>query len=88
MQGVDNLAWKQHWISYRFEGLEKMLHPLQGQYSYGDTVTMADCCLVPQVTSLCKACGMTLCALARVLLTAHVCCHPLRLAGAQLICRL
>ncbi len=49
MQGVDHFAWKQHWISYRFDGLEKMLHPLRGRYSHGDTVTMADCCLIPQV---------------------------------------
>ena len=51
LQGVDHLAWKQHWISYRFEGLEKMLHPLQGRYSHGDTITVADCCLIPQVMS-------------------------------------
>ena len=63
MQSVDHFAWKQHWISYRFAGLEKMLHPLQGQYSHGDTVTMADCCLVPQVATLCIACEMTMCAL-------------------------
>ncbi|CAL5228809.1 g12008 [Coccomyxa viridis] len=48
-EGVNHFAWKQHWISYRFEGLEKMLHPLQGRYSHGDNVTMADCCLIPQV---------------------------------------
>ena len=43
------MAWKQYWINYRFERLEKMLQPRQGEYSHGDNLTMADCCLVPQV---------------------------------------
>ena len=43
------MAFKQYWIKDRFERLEKMLQPKQGRYSHGDSITMADCVLVPQV---------------------------------------
>ena len=43
-------AWYRHWIA---DGLAKLEAELargpQGRYSHGDAVTMADCCLVPQV---------------------------------------
>jgi maleylacetoacetate isomerase len=40
-------AWYRHWIS---DGLAKFEAELkQGKYSYGDTPSMADCCLVPQI---------------------------------------
>lgn len=43
-------AWYQHWIRLGFEALETMLQYGQsGIYCFGDTPTMADCCLVPQV---------------------------------------
>jgi maleylacetoacetate isomerase len=44
-------AWYQHWIREGFTALEEYL--LQGRhagaFTYGDTVTMAEVCLVPQV---------------------------------------
>jgi len=40
-------AWYHHWINIGFEGLEAMLRP--GPYAFGDRVTLADVCLVPQV---------------------------------------
>jgi maleylpyruvate isomerase len=42
-------AWYHHWIHAGFEPLEAMLGP--GPYSYGNTVTLADVCLVPQVAN-------------------------------------
>jgi maleylacetoacetate isomerase len=42
-------AWYHHWIHAGFEPLEAMLGP--GPYSYGDAVTLADVCLVPQVAN-------------------------------------
>ncbi len=43
-------AWYRHWIA---EGLAKLESGLSdggaGRFSHGDTPTMADCCLVPQV---------------------------------------
>ncbi|GAA5070507.1 maleylacetoacetate isomerase [Lysobacter panacisoli] len=44
-------AWVQHWIHEGFVALEAMLadHPSTGLFCEGDTPTLADCCLVPQV---------------------------------------
>lgn len=44
-------AWSRHWISEGFAALEAMLanSPSTGRYCHGDTPTLADCCLVPQV---------------------------------------
>lgn len=42
-------AWSRHWITAGFTALEKLLARTAGEACVGDTVTMADCCLVPQV---------------------------------------
>lgn len=44
-------AWVQHWIQDGFAALEGMLadHPSTGTFCEGNTPTLADCCLVPQV---------------------------------------
>ena len=44
-------AWSRHWISEGFTALESMLagSPDTGRFCHGDTPTLADCCLVPQV---------------------------------------
>jgi len=44
-------AWVRHWIDVGFEALEDTLadNPSTGTYCDGETPTMADCCLVPQV---------------------------------------
>lgn len=52
--GIDeearNERWYKHWISEGMSGLEGMLADgLAGRYAHGDTPTMADVCLVPQV---------------------------------------
>lgn len=41
--------WYQHWIYQGFDALEKILAEVAGEYSYGNEVTLADLCLVPQV---------------------------------------
>eukprot|EP01064_Diplonema_japonicum_P033602 TRINITY_DN6679_c3_g1_i1.p1 TRINITY_DN6679_c3_g1~~TRINITY_DN6679_c3_g1_i1.p1 ORF type:complete len:237 (+),score=73.63 TRINITY_DN6679_c3_g1_i1:33-713(+) len=41
--------WAHFWITKGFEALEKELEKTSGKYCYGDSVTMADCCLVPQI---------------------------------------
>ena len=46
---MDIMAFKRHWIKDRFERLEHMLQPKEGRYSHGDSITMADCVLIPQV---------------------------------------
>ncbi len=50
--GVDDatkMTWYAHWIHQGFASLEAMLKQHAGQFCYGDTPTMADCCLIPQV---------------------------------------
>jgi maleylacetoacetate isomerase len=43
--------WSQHWIARGFGALEQLVarHATDGRHCYGDTVTLADVCLVPQV---------------------------------------
>ncbi|NNE37792.1 MAG: maleylacetoacetate isomerase [Gammaproteobacteria bacterium] len=45
------LMWVHRWINLGFEGLESILanSPDRGKYCFGDSPTMADCCLVPQI---------------------------------------
>jgi maleylpyruvate isomerase len=42
-------TWYHHWVLTGFEALEALLEP--GPYAYGDKVTLADLCLVPQVNN-------------------------------------
>ncbi len=42
-------AWYHHWVIAGFDALETMLG--SGRYCFGDTVTLADICLVPQVAN-------------------------------------
>jgi len=44
-------AWSHHWIELGFSALERHLAESGsgGSFCYGDTPTLADCCLVPQV---------------------------------------
>jgi glutathione S-transferase len=52
--GLDEAAvrvWYHHWIADGFAMIERYLTTelRTGRYSFGDMVTLADCCLVPQV---------------------------------------
>ncbi|WP_266169921.1 maleylacetoacetate isomerase [Dyella subtropica] len=52
--GADDAArgvWSRHWIGEGFEALEAMLagNVATGHFCHGDTPTLADACLVPQV---------------------------------------
>lgn len=42
-------AWYQHWVATGFTALETQLVRHSGRYCFGDKVTIADLCLVPQV---------------------------------------
>jgi maleylpyruvate isomerase len=44
-------AWYRHWIELGFEALERWLirDPATGRFCHGDSLSMADLCLVPQV---------------------------------------
>lgn len=41
--------WVHRWIGDGFSALEQMVARHGGGYAFGDTPTLADCCLVPQV---------------------------------------
>lgn len=41
--------WAQHWITRGFRAIEKLLSTSAGKFCVGDEVSLADCCLVPQV---------------------------------------
>lgn len=44
-------AWYHHWVKLGFAAIEQLLRESgsTGRYCHGDTPTLADCCLVPQV---------------------------------------
>lgn len=45
-------GWYQHWIAEGFQSLEKMLERTgSGDFCVGGQVSLADCCLVPQVAN-------------------------------------
>ncbi|MBB1270648.1 maleylacetoacetate isomerase [Shewanella sp. SR44-3] len=50
--GLDEAAklkWYHHWIEQGFAAYELLLTRYSGRYSFGDNVSLADLCLVPQV---------------------------------------
>ncbi|MBL8473511.1 MAG: maleylacetoacetate isomerase [Rhodocyclaceae bacterium] len=51
--GVDEAAknaWYRHWVEQGLASVERQLdHPSTGRFCHGDTPTLADCCLVPQI---------------------------------------
>nr|WP_314578086.1 maleylacetoacetate isomerase [uncultured Pseudomonas sp.] len=45
-------AWYRHWVEVGLAALEELLRRFgHGPYCFGDTPTLADCCLVPQVAN-------------------------------------
>ncbi len=46
-------AWYSHWIAVGLAALEQQLapDPQTGRFCHGDTPTLADCCLVPQLAN-------------------------------------
>jgi len=47
--GRDEKGWIQHWTHSGLAGVEKLVGQRPGHYCHGDTPTMADCVLVPQL---------------------------------------
>ncbi len=47
----DNLAWVQRWIADGFDTLEPLVATYGKGFAFGETPSIADCCLIPQVYS-------------------------------------
>ncbi|KNZ31634.1 MAG: maleylacetoacetate isomerase [Methylibium sp. NZG] len=49
----DKNRWYRHWVESGLEVVERQLreHPATGRFCHGDTPTMADCALVPQIAN-------------------------------------
>ena len=47
--GGDKMGWGKKVITRGFEALERELAKTSGKYCVGDTLSLADCCLIPQV---------------------------------------
>lgn len=45
--------WYHHWVALGLQALEAQVasHPNTGKFCHGDTPTLADCCLVPQLAN-------------------------------------
>lgn len=43
------LAWTHHWMNVGFEAIEEKLTNTRGLYCFGDQISLADICLIPQV---------------------------------------
>ena len=46
---VKRQVWYHHWLTEGFRAVEAIVRDLPGEFCYGDTPTLADICLVPQV---------------------------------------
>jgi maleylacetoacetate isomerase/maleylpyruvate isomerase len=46
---ADKDRWYRHWVETGLEVVERQLAALPSRYCHGNTPTLADCCLVPQI---------------------------------------
>jgi maleylacetoacetate isomerase len=89
--GATMKGWMQHFITLGFEGLEALLRAGgESAFCHGDTVTMADICLVPQVHNA-RRWGVDLAGFTRIsaiaaraeALPAFAAAHPDRVSPAR-----
>ncbi len=48
VEAAKKTEWAQHWIRIGFDALEQRLTQVSGKYCVGDSISLADVCLVPQ----------------------------------------
>jgi len=49
LEKAQTKVWSADWIKFGFDALEKLVSKHGGQYCFGDAVSFADACLVPQI---------------------------------------
>lgn len=49
IEDKDKLAWTHHWMHTGFKAVEQKLSQHAGSFCFGDKLTLADICLIPQV---------------------------------------
>jgi maleylpyruvate isomerase len=49
--GADDKAWARHWVARGMDALEARVATTSGRYCVGDSVSLADVCLAPQLYS-------------------------------------
>lgn len=49
VEDKDKVKWSHHWMTQGFIAVEAQLAKTAGLYCFGDTLTVADLCLIPQV---------------------------------------
>lgn len=60
LSAAKKITWYHHWVATGFEALEQQIQQTRGEFCYGDVVTLADVCLVPQVYNALRFhCDMT-----------------------------
>ena|SRR5580765_4047950 len=76
------LAWSRHWIELGLRAFEEMQASApQGRYCFGDTPTLVDCVLIPQLYNA-RRFGMDVAAFPRLAAIDAVCAtHPAFIAG-------
>jgi len=47
----ERVEWNRYWIDLGLKAVEKHLATSSGEYSVGNDVTLADCCLIPQLAN-------------------------------------
>ena len=70
----DTIRWARHWINLGLSALEQMVISVskQGEFCFGQTPTMADLCLVPQLANA-RRFGVDLSAYPKLLATEAAC---------------
>jgi maleylacetoacetate isomerase len=46
---ADQAGWSKEWIEFGFEGLHRLVERYGGRYCFGEQITYADLCLIPQL---------------------------------------
>ena len=46
---AEQIGWSKEWIEFGFEGLHRLIQRYGGRYSFGDDISYADLCLIPQL---------------------------------------